>query len=157
MRKIDLPDTFIVFDLEWTAWEGSLERKWSGPGEYREIYDIGAALVSGPEFEVRGTFRQLVVLELVPELPQYSTDLTGITQQEIDEGGIPFKEMVPAFKKFAGELNIYSWGSAKGNDGDKFAENCQLKSVPNPFLAKQFKNIAEVFQQHGIPVQDYHS
>ena len=119
-----------------------MERKWSGPGEYRAIYDIGAALVSGHEFEVRGNFRQLVVLELVPELPQYSTDLTGITQQEIDEGGIPFKEMVPAFKKFSGEQTIFSWGS----DGDKFAENCWLKHVPNPFLRKQFKNIAEVLQ-----------
>ena len=29
-----LPDTFIIFDTEFTAWEGSQERKWSGENEF---------------------------------------------------------------------------------------------------------------------------
>ena len=31
----------VVMDLEYTAWEGSLERGWSKPGEAREIIQIG--------------------------------------------------------------------------------------------------------------------
>jgi hypothetical protein len=29
------------FDLEYTAWEGSKARNWAGPGEHREIIEIG--------------------------------------------------------------------------------------------------------------------
>ena len=35
------------FDLEFTAWEGSAARGWSGPDEYREIVHIGAVRVDG--------------------------------------------------------------------------------------------------------------
>ena len=37
-----LPDTFIIFDTEFTAWEGSMERNWSGENEYRELVQISA-------------------------------------------------------------------------------------------------------------------
>ena len=36
---------FVLFDLEFTAWEGSLERGWSEPWEAREIIQIGAVRV----------------------------------------------------------------------------------------------------------------
>ena len=36
----NLPDTFIIFDTEFTAWEGSMERKWSGENEYKELIQI---------------------------------------------------------------------------------------------------------------------
>ena len=37
-----LPDTFIIFDTEFTAWEGSMQRGWSGQNEHREIVQISA-------------------------------------------------------------------------------------------------------------------
>jgi len=40
-----LPTEIVVFDCEWTAWEGSLQRKWSGSGEHRELVQIGAAII----------------------------------------------------------------------------------------------------------------
>ena len=40
-----LPDTFIIFDTEFTAWEGSQERKWKGVNEYRELVQISAIRV----------------------------------------------------------------------------------------------------------------
>lgn len=27
----------VVFDTEFTAWQGSVERAWQGPGEFREL------------------------------------------------------------------------------------------------------------------------
>ena len=153
MPKLDLPDTFIVFDMEWTAWEGSLERDWSGPDEYREIYDIGAVKVSGDNFEVDNTYQQRITLELVPKMPAYSVKLTGLTQADLDRDGIPFKDMVAEFKKFTGDLLIYAWGI----DGERLAENCQLKKVINPFPADQFRNMRELFKKYGIPADDYYS
>jgi len=153
MAKLALPDSFVVFDMEWTAWEGSQERNWSGPNEYREIYDIGAVKVEGKEFNMVDTFRQLVTLELVPELPQYSVKLTGISQQEIDESGVSFSDMVRDFAAFSEKLDIYAWGT----DGDFLAENCQLKNVANPFSPERFHNMREVFKDHDIPADDYMS
>ena len=45
MRSLNLQPKIIIFDTEFTAWEGSLARNWNGPGEYREIIQIGAILV----------------------------------------------------------------------------------------------------------------
>ena len=130
-----------------------MERGWSGPDEYREIYDIGAVHVHGEDIEVVTTFRKLVTLEIVPALPAYSTNLTGITQEHLDGHGIPFSEMVSAFKQFAGDLSIYCWGI----DGERLAENCELKNVANPFPASQFHNMREVFKKYGVPADDYMS
>ncbi len=32
----------IIFDLEFTAWEGSVAHRWSRPGEFTELVQIGA-------------------------------------------------------------------------------------------------------------------
>ena len=37
----------IVFDLEFTAWEGSLARHWLAPGEFKEVVQIGAVRLDG--------------------------------------------------------------------------------------------------------------
>lgn len=139
--------------MEWTAWEGSLDRDWSGPNEYREIYDIGAVHVTDKRFDITDTYRQLVTLEIVPELPQYSTDLTGITQAELDQGGVPFSNMISAFAKFVGDLHMYAWGI----DNVHLSENCQLKNVTNPFSEDRFHNLRAIFKNYGVPADDYMS
>ncbi len=72
---------FIVMDLEYTAWEGSLERNWSGPGEVREIIQLGAV-------EVTRTVRTWVVgrrldvhvrPKINPNLSLFIQKLTGIS------------------------------------------------------------------------------
>ena len=50
----------VVCDLEWTAWEGSLERSWSGPGEYREVIQIGAVCLDAVHFRLVAVFDRLV-------------------------------------------------------------------------------------------------
>jgi len=35
----------IIFDTEYTAWEGAKERNWSGSGEHREIVQIAAVKI----------------------------------------------------------------------------------------------------------------
>ena len=35
-----LPNFFILFDTEYTAWKGSLDKNWSGSSEYKEILQI---------------------------------------------------------------------------------------------------------------------
>jgi len=139
--------------MEWTAWEGSMERNWSEPHEYREVYDIGAVAVQRDGFEIANTFRQLVTLELVPELPAYSTNLTSTTQADLDRDGVPFNDAVQSFHTFANDLPMYCWGI----DGFHLHENCTLKNVANPFAPEQFHNMRDVFTAYGIPAKDYQS
>lgn len=40
-----LPDTLIVFDTEFTAWEVSQERKWNDENEFRELVYIYAVRI----------------------------------------------------------------------------------------------------------------
>ena len=35
----------IVYDLEFTAWEGSMSHRWLLPGEFKEVVQIGAVKV----------------------------------------------------------------------------------------------------------------
>ncbi len=40
--RLPLDGAIVVFDLEWTAWEGSKARDCDGPGEEMEIVQFGA-------------------------------------------------------------------------------------------------------------------
>ena len=37
-----LPQSLIIYDTEYTSWQGSQERDWSGAREYQELVQIGA-------------------------------------------------------------------------------------------------------------------
>ena len=39
--------TITVFDLEYTAWECSMARRWLAPGEFKEVVQIGAVSSTG--------------------------------------------------------------------------------------------------------------
>ena len=87
MKGDDL--AIIVMDLEWTAWEGSWQRHWSGPGEEMEIVQIGAVkLADTSGLEELDAFEILVRPRINPKLDGYFTDLTGITQDRLDREGV---------------------------------------------------------------------
>ena len=56
----NLPKKIVVFDTEFTAWEGSLERDWRGEDEYREIVQIGAVIVETDNFDELDSFSVFV-------------------------------------------------------------------------------------------------
>ena len=61
---------FVVFDTEFTAWEGSMQRQWSEPWEHREIIQIAAVKVQASSTNVRitETFNELVLPVINPTL-----------------------------------------------------------------------------------------
>jgi len=123
---------FVVYDLEYTAWEGSRARQWSGPGEHREIVQIGAVRVS-PNFYERAAFSVLVRPRLNPRLSDYFIALTGITQARLDHEGIDIAEALAALDRFAGpDAPLLS----NGRDAEVIAENCHLAGLPVPFSGR---------------------
>ena len=148
-----LPPIIVVFDTEFTAWEGSLERNWSGSNEYREIVEIGAVRVDTREMSERDTFKTYVRPVKNPELSAYFTELTGISQEIVDREGVDYPTAILRFAEWCRDTPIYSWG----NDGDVLRENCGLLGTPFPFEPSRFFDASDIFRKAGIPEEQYKS
>jgi len=122
---------FVIYDLEYTSWEGAMQRGWSGPREHRELVQIGAARV---RFAVRGGAPVLVeeaVLSVLARplcnltLSRYFSELTGITQAELDATGVHPQAALRAFGDFVGAGSAFSFGA----DSEVIVENIRLNGL----------------------------
>src|ERR1700742_5334254 len=89
----------VVYDLEFTAWDGSMANRWSRPGEYTELVQIGAVRVNAKTFEVEAEMDVLVRPRLNPVLSDYLVKLTGITNDDIAAHGVDFTKAYDDFLK----------------------------------------------------------
>ena len=71
-----LPEKFIIFDTEYTAWEGSQKRGWSGENEYMELVQIGALkVVKTPKtIKIVKKLNIYIKPKKNPELSEYFTN-----------------------------------------------------------------------------------
>lgn len=150
---LHLPKKIILLDTEYTTWDGAQERNWSGPGEFREIVQIGAIKVDTEGLRELDEFETLVRPIKNPELSEYFTKLTSITQDRVDASGLHLKEALARLVDWAGDLSIYSYG----HDGAVLRENCTLVGIPFPMRLMNFFDIRIWFQVHGVNVDQYSS
>lgn len=118
----------VVYDTEFTSWEGFLEKRFKDAGRYPEIIQIGAVILDAAnDLCELGTFTTLVKPSVNPILSQYIIDLTQITQDDIDQHGVTFAEALEAFVQFvpcdAGALVCY------GSDGAVLDINKSLNDI----------------------------
>lgn len=126
--------TIAIIDLEYTAWEGSIQRAWSGPSEWREIVDIGCILVdAGSGFDERSAFELLVKPQRNPVLSDYFSSLTGIRQADIDGRGV---ELPDALYALASMLYGVEMILSNGHDGRIIRENCMMQQIEPPQVTK---------------------
>ena len=137
----------VVFDLEYTAWEGSLARSWSGDSEDPEIIQIGAIelLLENSSLCFGQEFNRLVRPTLRPQLSGYITELTKITQEMVDQKGLPFDE---ALQEFFGFVPKNASICSNGDDWSFLSENCRINNLENPFTKSKFVNLRPVFAKH---------
>ncbi|WP_323794783.1 3'-5' exonuclease [Nisaea sp.] len=137
----DFPDqgTVVVFDLEITAWEGSLARGWSGPDEFMEVVQIGAVKIDAamPMAEL-ASFEVLVKPEKNPVLSDYFIELTGITNANLSHHAMPFKEALCRFADFVGDAGLVV---SNGNDWCDLVQNADWAGMIWPFRDDLFANI----------------
>jgi len=138
---------FVVYDLEYTAWEGSRERGWSGKDEYREIVQIGAVRLDR-------NFTECAGLDLVvrprrnPVLSGYFLTLTGITQERVEAEVRDIAEALATLAAFAAPgLPLLS----NGRDAEVIAENCRLADLENPFVGRTRDVNADLVAACGHP------
>ncbi|MFE0178760.1 3'-5' exonuclease [Streptomyces sp. NPDC059002] len=102
--------SFIVFDLEFTSWPSALEQDWGAPGQLREIVQIGALRLS-EDCTVIEEYETLVRPVANPQLSPYFTELTGITQESVDQNGIPPAQALSEFLGFCQGQTVLSYGN----------------------------------------------
>lgn len=112
----------IVFDTEFTAWEGSVERAWKGPGEHKEIVQIGAIAIDAETLEEISSFSLLIKPILNPVLSDYLVALTRITNARVQAEGVDLAQGVNAFLKFAAGRSLHCYG----RDDKIIAANARL-------------------------------
>lgn len=131
----------IVYDLEFTAWEGSLERNWSLPWERWEVVQIGAVKLDvDNHFAMTGEFEVLVKPVINPVLSDYFVELTGISNQRLKDCGIRFPDAVAKFAEFARDANELC---AFGTDARVLLDNCAWNGIAWPLPELAFRNIRE--------------
>ena len=135
-----------VFDLEFTAWPGSMASHWLRPGEFKEVVQIGAVKLDGESFEIVGEFDCLVRPRINPVLSDYFQSLTGITSDRVATEGTDFAFAYTRFAAFAAGGPI----AAFGRDDWVLADNIRLHGLgPMPPLP-EFFDLRGWFAAHQI-------
>ena len=142
-----MTDTIVFYDTEFTTWEGALERDWSGPGEYRELVQIGAVRFNLETLEELDEFIILIKPKKNPVLSDCFVTLTGIKNADVAKNGVDFPQAYAAFQKFVGGLPTacYGW------DAKVMRENLVFNNMPATERDFDSANMGPWFFDVGAP------
>jgi inhibitor of KinA sporulation pathway (predicted exonuclease) len=143
----------VVFDLEFTAWEGSRQRRWSLPGERTEVVQIGAVKLDAETLRVLDEFEILVQPRLNPRLSDYLITLTGISNEALASRGVDFVSAYRAFLDFVGPSHIWAFG----RDELIFADNLKLYGWEKVLPIPPYHNVIPWFAENGVDLAGKHA
>ena len=144
----------IVFDTEYTSWEGCLQNGWdANKNQHREIIQISAIKYSLLTQKINSELNIFIKPKINPQLSDYIKELTGISQDKIDSEGINFEEGLKTFISFLNGGKCYSYG----NDLSVLKENIGLLNVDYDIEDEKFHDIRPMFEKYGVPINDYSS
>jgi inhibitor of KinA sporulation pathway (predicted exonuclease) len=125
----------LVVDLEATCDDGGLV-----PRADSEIIEIGAVLVDGLTLRTVGEFQTFVRPVVHPKLTPFCTELTTITQADVDAAPT-FPAVAARLAAFGAGTLFCSWGAY---DRNQLEADARRHGVPPP-LGPHHMNIKEVF------------
>jgi inhibitor of KinA sporulation pathway (predicted exonuclease) len=142
---------YLIIDLEATCSSDA-----AIPRDQREIIEIGAVLQNARTFEIDSEFQTCVRPIRHPQLTDFCTQLTGITQSHIASA--------PTFPSALQQLNDWlagfddtlfcSWGDY---DRSQLLQDCRFHEVPYPLssqhlnLKSQFALTLGIRKEPGLP------
>lgn len=131
-----------VVDVEATCWEGQ-----PPPGESNEIIEIGLTVVDLRARE-RVAKHRLLVRPARSTVSRFCTELTGLTQSEVD-GGLSFAEACRALaaRHRTGLLPWASWGDY---DRNQFTRQCGRTGAAYPFGSRHTNAKAAFTASYGL-------
>jgi len=136
-----------------------MQRGWSGEHEHRELVQIAAQKINLQESQVVDSFEMLVRPQINLQLSDFFTNLTHITQAQVDAHGVLFSEMYTQFMTWADGLSKYSFSQELDSASDMgvLQENIALYKLPITLPVEQFGTVTGVFQAAGINTAEYNS
>lgn len=147
----------LVFDCEFLTAEGSPSRFWCGPHDpdpvVAQIGIVRIGLQAG--FPILETLR----LYVIPRdrhgdrirLDPFFTALTGITEEQIADEGMPLRQALAKVREFSGGEKLWSWGKDEFN---MVAISCYVEGFAPPIPATQFGNACQLLLRAGMPYED---
>jgi len=147
------PTSAVFFDTEFTAWAGSMARRWAGPGEHKEIVQIGAVVVDTQTLVEKAAFQVLIRPVKNPVLSDYLVGLTRITNERLRDEGVDFATGVGRFLDFVGDASLHCYG----RDDRIIAANASLLSKAHLWPDRATMNLKDWLLEVGIPLAGVHS
>ena len=137
----------IIYDTEFTTWPGAMACGWSQePYHHRELVQLAAIkLQAGQGYREAAQFSMIAQPLINPKVSEFFSDLTGITQMQIDAEGIPAEQVLENFKTFCGESKTRI--VSNGQDINILAETAGLQGWRLPIPNNQFGNIRPAMHQ----------
>ena len=143
----------VMFDTEFTAWEGSMANRWLEPGEFRELVQIGAVKIDAVSLATVAEFEILIRPRFNPVLSDYFVKLTGITNEALKRCGADYREAYDRFIEFVGDDTM----AAFGRDDLVLLENLQLYGITDAPPLPRHRNIVEWLRAQGIRTSGLHA
>ena len=143
----------VIFDLELTAWEGSLARNWTDPGEFREVVQIGAVKLNTLSLKEVTSLNVFTRPTRNPILSDYFVTLTGISNERLAREGVSFEAGYGAFLKFCGDADLWSYG----RDPSVLNENIALHGLEQELRACEGKDISPWLRDAGLQLDGINS
>jgi hypothetical protein len=149
--------TAIIFDCEFLCVRGSQSRFWCAAHDPDPVIaQIGAVRLG-----LQGDFPLLETLKTFVRpidrfgrrypIDPFLTELTGITEADIDVHGLPLAEALAAVDAFSQGAHLWSWGKDELN---MIAISCYVEGIQPPMPASRFDNAVKLMIAAGMPVED---
>lgn len=120
-------DFVNVVDIECTCWRDRI----APPGEKTEIIEIGIAVIDVFNLKIVKS-ESIAVKPTRSTVSEFCTELTGWTQQALDQKGVSFEEACKHILKQYDSIDR-PWISQGNGDRLRFEEQCPAMNVPYPF------------------------
>ncbi|MBV9550146.1 MAG: exonuclease domain-containing protein [Alphaproteobacteria bacterium] len=145
--------TLTVFDLEYTAWSGSMAGHWLEPGQFKEVVQIGAVKLDGCDLSVLDELDLLVKPRINPVLSPYFENLTGISNDAVAARGLDFREAYGRFAAFVEGGPICAFG----HDEWILEENLRLYGISDHPRLPPFTDLRRWFAACNVDPRGRHS
>ncbi len=143
----------VYLDLEY-CYPG-MTRQTGRPGEndLRQVVQIAAICYDHSAGKELSSFNVFTSPPYTKELPNFFIELTGITQEQVDEKAIIFPVALEKFVKFCADVSIYTFDK----DWYVLRQNCGYYDIDFPFEKAPFIRIQKSLKKWGLTQSEYSS
>jgi len=138
-------DHFCVIDFEATCWENNKEHT-------MEIIELPGVMIDAKTLQLNGEFHMYVKPAINPTLSEYCTNLTGITQQQVDDAD----DFIDVLQEFVEWITFADFAGMESSTmlfitcGDwdlktMLPNQCALSNIPLPEMFHSWCNIKRMY------------